>query len=187
MRLPEQPNYEDMVTGCATSVAGVQQFVGTKSRCTGVIERWGNKSIASGVTSTLNDEFDWRDRYVDCLAQHTPGGNTLPNNARDMYTTPPPSEANVTTPVFPFTASTFRLMGMWYTGTGWDGAAATPNYAAEMMQADVATGASAHSGVLFFVDSASGELKVKNGAANTVEIHWWFRVTPQLGARSTVL
>jgi hypothetical protein len=187
MRQPEQANVQSMVTACAAIAGTAQQFTGTLTRCTGADERYGYKSIANNTTATLDDSIDWRDRLmrVDLTASTTT--TILPGDANDMNVSPPSPEAALSVAVtFPFLSS-IQINGLFYTGLGWDGAAALPNYIAQTVGINHGTSQADPRPITLFADSVTGALKCKNTDGGTRVIAFWVRVTPPLGGRSTIL
>lgn len=187
MRFPEVPNAADMITAAAFTASGTQQFAGTKSRCSGAVERYGYLVIANNTTTILDDGMDWRDRLCDVRALAQASSTAEPGGVTDMTTSPPSPEATLSgAAASPFLAS-IQINQLWYSGLGWDAAAAVPNYAAQFIGIDTATGQATPRTIFLYADSVTGYLKIRNTDGGTRTLAIWIKASPALGGRSTIL
>lgn len=187
------PNLNNAVEASAMSASGTMQFPGASiSKCTGLYCKFGSFTVGVGSTITLDDTMDWRDRLVDVRlasssSMGTPGLDTTPGQANDMFITPAVTDGNLNTPAFPH-ESPISASGLWYTGLGYDGAAAAPNYYFTPIffrTTNVAKDAFIHD-LRIYADSATGVLKAKNSVGVAYEFTIMCYATPKLGKRSTV-
>lgn len=191
MRFPEVPNAQDMVTAAAFTAAGTQQFAGTKSRCSGAIERYGYLVIANNTTTVLDDGMDWRDRLCDVRILCQPDATSAPAGVTDMTMSPPSPQGFLSVaPASPFVDS-IQANQLWYSGLGWDGAAAVPNYAVQLIQinvsATVGLASATPRSIFAYADSVTGYLKIRNTDGGTRTLAIWIKASPALGGRSTIL
>ena len=191
MRFPEVPNAADMITAAAFTASGTQQFAGTKSRCSGAVERYGYLVITNNTTTVLDDGMDWRDRLCDVRILCQPDATSAPAGVTDMTMSPPSPQGFLSVaPASPFVDST-QVNQLWYSGLGWDGAAATPNYAVQCIQinnsATVGLASATPRSIFAYADSVTGTLKIKNTDGGTRTLAIWIKASPALGGRSTIL
>lgn len=191
MRFPEVPNSGDMITAAAFTASGTQQFAGTKSRCSGAVERYGYLVIANNTTTVLDDGMDWRDRLCDVRALAQASSTAEPGGVTDMTTSPPSPQGFLSVaPASPFLDS-IQANQLWYSGLGWDGVAAVPNYAVQLIQinvsATVGLASATPRSIFVYADSVTGYLTIKNTDGGTRTIAIWVKSSPPLGGRSTIL